>query len=260
MVDEFPFDSKSLGQMRAEGLHAEGFRRVMAAEEEIDAQFLREGMAPMGAFARDEGVDPLADGGCDFRSGASRADPHDADGHGAAGGEMHRSAEGGFESGGDFTSREMICRKFQTDGNALEREERFAVLQTQCLGEPGIVSHGGMGIQRVVDADQRQVVFKGELEFAVVRARDGLNSLPEQAVMDEQEIGFSLHGLVQDREMAIDGGCDLPDGSGVLDLEPVVSEWEIGDLSDGEEVAEIGVDLVKAGHDGRLGIGNASPG
>lgn len=72
MIDEFPGDAEFLLDVGGEGFDAEGLGGVVAAVDEIDADLLGKGVAPVGAFAGDEGVD--AGLGCcsDFRAGASR--------------------------------------------------------------------------------------------------------------------------------------------------------------------------------------------
>src|SRR5438552_11252806 len=61
--------------MRGEGLNAERFGRVMAAEKKIDSQFLRGNRSPMRRFAGNEGVDFLLRDPINFRAGSAGYDP-----------------------------------------------------------------------------------------------------------------------------------------------------------------------------------------
>ena len=57
--------------MRGERFHAEGFGRVMAAEQKIDAEFFGCDGGPVRRLARDERVDPFVRHSINFRTGAA---------------------------------------------------------------------------------------------------------------------------------------------------------------------------------------------
>src|ERR1700704_6452476 len=75
-IDELPGQVESICEMRRERLHPERFRRVMAAEQKVDAKFLRRDRRPMRRFASDESVDALTRDCVDFgaRSAGDKAD------------------------------------------------------------------------------------------------------------------------------------------------------------------------------------------
>lgn len=72
MIHEFPGDAEFLFDVGGEGFDAEGLGGVVAAVDEIDADFFGEGVAPVGAFAGDEGVDAVFGCGGDFGARAAR--------------------------------------------------------------------------------------------------------------------------------------------------------------------------------------------
>jgi len=51
MVQERPGEGELAGEMRGERLHAERLGGVMPSVKHVQAEFLREGVGPMGAFA-----------------------------------------------------------------------------------------------------------------------------------------------------------------------------------------------------------------
>ena len=74
-IDEFPWNSKSLRQMRGECFHAENFRRVMSTQEEIHAELFRGNSSPMRRFTGDERVDFFV---CDPINLRARGSGHNA--------------------------------------------------------------------------------------------------------------------------------------------------------------------------------------
>ena len=71
MIEKFPRHLEFLRQLGRERFDPESLGRVMAAKEEIDAEFLRRDRRPVRRFARDVGVDSLPRGGVDFSAGAA---------------------------------------------------------------------------------------------------------------------------------------------------------------------------------------------
>src|SRR4051795_11256546 len=70
-VDELPRQIEPVRQMRGKGFHPECLRRIMPAEEKIDAELLRCDRGPMRRFARDEGVDAFPRDRINFGAGAA---------------------------------------------------------------------------------------------------------------------------------------------------------------------------------------------
>src|SRR6476661_6392020 len=58
VIDELPRQAELLLKVLSESFDAEGLSGVVTAVEDVDAQFLGEGVAPVRTFARDEGVHP----------------------------------------------------------------------------------------------------------------------------------------------------------------------------------------------------------
>ena len=59
MIEKFPRHLEFLRQLCGERFHAESLGRVVAAKEEIDAEFFRRDRRPVWRFTRDVGIDPL---------------------------------------------------------------------------------------------------------------------------------------------------------------------------------------------------------
>ena len=76
MIQEFPRQLEFPGKMRRQRLHAESFRRVMAAVKDVQSQFFRHRKSPLRPFAGDERVHAFIGGNFQI---AARAAGDDAD-------------------------------------------------------------------------------------------------------------------------------------------------------------------------------------
>ena len=240
MVDELPGDAEFLLDVGGEGFDAEGLGGVVAAVDEIDADFLGEGVAPVRAFAGDEGVDAgLGDGG-DF--GACAAG-HDADfpaGGGTAGAEVDAGAGGGGE-----TLHELIAADFGFDlgavFGALGLHEIAGGFEAEGAGEDGVVAEGGMEIEREVGAVNGESGIERDLDFLEDGAGPGLEAGPEHAVVHDEQIGTCGDGFFDDGQGGIHGGDDLGDFTfAVFELEAVEGVGVVRDLGDAQFGVEVG--------------------
>src|SRR5205085_2259308 len=105
VTDEAPAHAKFFTEMLRERFHAEGFRRVMAAVENIDSKILRHGVSPMRTFTRDESIHSFRCG--DFHFGSRATCNHaDAPANFISARQQFRGSAGGFlESPLQFSAR-----------------------------------------------------------------------------------------------------------------------------------------------------------
>lgn len=130
MIHKFPRDAKLRLNVRRQSLHAKGLRGVMATVNEIDAQFLRERVAPVRSLTGDEGVDACF--GHRAHLGA-RAAGHDADfaAHSRSSrAHMHTRAGGGFETLHEFITADLRL-DLRTVVGALRLHEVTAGFETE---------------------------------------------------------------------------------------------------------------------------------
>src|SRR5262245_8547930 len=100
--------------MCSERFHAEYFRRVMSAQEEVHADFFRRNRGPVRRFACDEGVDSF---GCDpinFRARGSRHNAYRARAFRTETENLYRTTEGLFQFTNEFAALER-CASFDAD-------------------------------------------------------------------------------------------------------------------------------------------------
>ena len=244
VVDEGPGEAEAGFEIGGEGFDAEGLGGVVAAVEDVEAEFLGEGVAPVGAFAGEEGVDAGFGGGGDFGAGAAGGDADAAGGFGATGADVDGAAgEGGVELGGEGFEGDFSFGD-EADGGAFELEETAGGSQVEGAGDAGVVAEGGVDVEGQVGAVEGEAVFEAKADFFVEGAGDGLEAGPEEAVVDEEEIGTGGGGFADDGEGGVDGGGDVGDGdAGGVDLEAVQGGRVVGDVADVEFGVEMGDEI-----------------
>jgi hypothetical protein len=252
MIHKFPRDAELGLDVGGEGFDAEGLGGVVAAVDEIDADFFGEGVAPVGAFAGDEGVDAgLGDGG-DF--GACAAG-HDADfpaGGGATRADMHAGAGGGGEALHEFIAADFGLDLRAVFG-ALGLHEIAAGFEAEGAGEDGVVAEGGMEIEGEVAAVNGESGIERGFDFLEDGAGPGLEAGPEHAVVDDEQIGTCGDGFFDHGQGGIHGGDDLGDFTfAVFELQAVEGVGVVGDLCDAQFGVEMG-DEVGEIHAGQFG-------
>src|SRR5262249_13852815 len=89
-----------------------------------------------------------------------------------------------------------------------------------------------MHIEWQVRAIQGKIVFKSDPQLTAEKCRDGLESVPEQAVVNDEKINAAFRSESQSPGRGIDRCSDFPDLAGVLYLEPVQSVVPVSNLAD----------------------------
>lgn len=79
-------------------------------------------------------------------------------------------------------------------------------------------------------AVEGEVVLDAELDFSEGCAGEREGFSPEEAVVDEEEVGASLDSFADGHFVCVDGGGDACDVAVVLHLEAVVGAGVVGDF------------------------------
>src|SRR5690242_7754237 len=93
MIEKDPRNTELLRNVLGQSFHSESFGGVMAAVEDIQAQFFGERVGPVSAFAGDEGVNSFCGGLLDFITRATSHNPNGLAEIRAAGKEPGRGTE-----------------------------------------------------------------------------------------------------------------------------------------------------------------------
>ncbi len=91
-----------------------------------------------------------------------------------------------------------------------------------------------MGVEREVGGVDGEVGGEGNLEAFALGADEGTGAVPEQPVVDEEEIDTGGGGGAKGMQAGVDGGADAGDGAVVLELEAVVGAGEVGEAGEAE--------------------------
>lgn len=220
VVEELPGEGESLGEELGEGFDAESFGGVVPGVEKVYSEFFGGCVGPMGALARDEGVNALRGDAMDVRAGATGHDAHVAGEHGTTWGEEDVASDSFL----DVVAKDFaVGLDIETKSDRLsgEGEEWGAVFKAEGSGELGIVSESRMGVQREVGAVEGHVGLEEEAEFSVGGTRGRGKSSPEKPVVDDQEVN-ARGGRIGDHSLAgIHGSADAGQAARILDLEAV---------------------------------------
>jgi hypothetical protein len=98
-----------------------------------------------------------------------------------------------------------------------------------------------MDVQWKMRAVNGEIALEAQAEFALAGSGDWHPALPEQAVMDQEEIDSAVDCLNHDRLTGIDGGPDAGNEAPVFHLQTIPSTREVLDFK-GLEV------MVHPGH------------
>jgi hypothetical protein len=250
VVEEGPGDVEFFGEVLGEGLNAEGFGGVVAAVVDVEAEFFGEGIGPVATFAGDEGIDSFGVRFLEFVPCPAGDDSNFLNFCGAARDGFGRGAEGAGEAGFEFGAGECGA-ELEADGLAILVEEKwFGILESERGGELGVVAELRVGIEREVGAVDGEVVFEEEFEEGVAFAGPGMGGAPEEAVVNDEEIGAGGDGFLDGGGGGVDGGGDFGDGAVVLNLEAVDGAGVIGEFGGAEVAVAMGDDGMKRGGNG----------
>lgn len=233
-IDEGPGKAEPIGEVRGEGLDAEGFGRVVTAVEDIDTGVFSGGERPVRTLAGDESVDAFARGDREIGAGATGDHADSTAGVGSAGEQFHGMIEGVSEAVHEIGAADPGARLKAEPGIALMEEGReFA--ESEGAAKQDVVAEFGMGIEGEMSAVDGEVSLEEQSELLVARAGPRMRGGPEEAVVDQEEIGASSGGGLEGGEGGVDGGGDAGDAVVVLDLEAVDGAVPVLELVDAEE-------------------------
>lgn len=211
----------------------------MTGQKEIHAEFLRCGVGPVRALARDERVDAFLRRLLDIRACATTDDTDLAGDHRPPGGQMHAATDHILDAGMEDLAIDLIHHA-EPDGRAVMFQKRNPVpLEIQRIADEDIIPHARMSIQRQVGAVNGETILDGEAQLAVAGAGDGLQTAPEETMMHEQKIGAGFHGHGDGRLAGIHGGRDLGDFTFVFHLQAIHGIRVIPNLIDTEDTVEV---------------------
>src|SRR6266571_3585671 len=196
----------------------------------------------MRPFARDEGVHSFLRRPFQF---LARAAAHHADAPAklrSAGQQLDLAADGPPQPFDQVGAREPRVR-LEAKALVFREKERTKPLQTQRGAEEGVVAEPGMRIEREVRTIDREVVVQQTAEQLVVRPRPGMRPAPEQAVMDDQEVGARVDGEADRRQTRVHRGGDPRDRAPVLDLQSVDGALVIVELARAQEAVAVADDF-----------------
>ncbi len=153
------------------------------------------------------------------------------------------AGEGGVEPGGEGFEGDFSFGD-EADGGAFEFEETAGGSEAEGAGDAGVVAEGGVDVERQVGAVEGEAVVEAEADFFVQGAGDGLEAGPEEAVVDDEQVGAGGGGFADDGEGGVNCGGDLGDGdAGGVDLESVQGGRVVGDVADAEFGGEMGDEI-----------------
>ena len=112
-----------------------------------------------------------------------------------------------------------------------------------------------MDIERKVRAVKREIVSQNPFEHPATSAADGLQSRPEKAVMDNQEIHSVLDRALDSPKRCIHCRADLRDRAGVFHLETVERIRPVLDFTNAQMRICVGNNLRKSRHARHCGEG-----
>lgn len=133
----------------------------------------------------------------------------------------------------------------EADRLAFQLHEGFNGFEAEHLCQEGIIADFGMSIQRQVDTIECDIVLDHVADHFIAPTDPGLEAAPEEAVMDQHEIGFDFAGHPEGIGADIDGGGDSGDFAGVGDLETVYRLGPVFELGDAEKALAMGDNFIE---------------
>ena len=188
IIQEGPGDAEFSGEVGGEGFDAEGFSGVVAAVENIHAEFLRQAVSPVRAFASDESVHAFGGGFCQFATGPARHDAdasaefrptRDHEGDGSDGALKAPGQRGQRELGDSHASQEL----------AFLMEEWSGAPQSEGGAKLHVVAQARMDIKGQMRAVDGEIGFNQAAEQLVAGTGPRCAWRPEEAVMNEEQFG-----------------------------------------------------------------------
>ena len=152
--------------------------------------------------------------------------------------------------GGGKALHEFIAVDFGFDFGTVFRafglHEIAAGLEAEGTSEDGVVAESGMEIEWEVAAVNGESGIERDFDFLEDGAGPGLESGPEHAVVDDEQISACGDGFFDDGQGGIHGGDDLGDFAfAVFELEAVEGVGVVCDLRDAQFGVEMGDEVGK---------------
>src|SRR2546426_7845178 len=188
MVQECPRQLEPIAQMTGQRLDTYRLGGVVPRVEDVQLELFGVKERVVGTLARDEGVETSSGG---LRDHGARSPRHDPDAVHPLRAERQQPRCGARDGG--QLALERVPRDVDlsppADPHAVFLAELAAQRDAKLPCEHCIVANLGMQIEWQVSTVERDVL-RDESRHAPIRApREGLEPTPEQAMMDEQEIG-----------------------------------------------------------------------
>ena len=130
----------------------------MAAKKNIHAQFFRQRVSPVRAFAGDVGVHALGGGLLQIRAGAAGDNADALADFLAAGNHFRRHAGRALQGDGKIVSRNAGPR-FEADGFSVARKKRIQIFQAERRSELSVVAELRMRIEWQVRTINREIIL-----------------------------------------------------------------------------------------------------
>jgi hypothetical protein len=227
--------------MPGESLDAERLGGVVAAVQDVQPEFFGRGVGPVRAFAGDEGVHAFLRR--QFELGAGAACHHaDATACGrAAGQQFDRVPQNPGEALDQCVAR-FACAGLESEPRAAVEEEWFEPAKAEGGAEPGVVAELRMRVERQVGAVEGEIGAEQELHLSEPDPGPGLRGIPEEAVVDQEQVGPNGGGAADGGEAGIDGGGDARDGALVFDLQSIYGAVPILEATGLQQAIAVGND------------------
>jgi hypothetical protein len=251
MVQEDCLDSEVLRKVGRKRPHSPYFSRVMPAEVEIDPTFGGIEIVVVRCFTRDEGVQARRARGIDLAACPARDDPDAPYPFRSARDHPHTAAEYLIEPRGQgFSPHFQLSPEPHLDPSDIP--ERSLDPDTQRSREANVVADNRMNVQgqmRRIHTDVRS----HESSDAVVRSSgQGLQPVPEEAMVDHQEVGPLVDGRVDGDLGRVHGQSDLPDFTLSGELKAVEGVSMVRDFARPEISIEVFGEPVGGDHEGGM--------
>ena len=187
-----------------ERFHAYRFGRVVPCVDNVDTEFFGIEMRMVGALARDERIDPGVPRSLDHRSGTAGDDSDSGSAYGSGADDMRIDVQRLRQSVHKLCSveRKLSCN---ADRLALVVSKAVGIDKTELPRQDRVVSDVRMDVQRDVRRVEGDVALKQGPEPATVTPGDWLKPLPEEPMMDEEEVGLPFEGRVNGGLTRING-------------------------------------------------------
>ena len=174
----------------------------------------------MRPFARDEGIHPGSGDFGDFAAGTSRDQTYFGNEFRAAWANVHGTTDDRPQYIGKMISISRP-RATETDGKSLLIQERLGVLESYCPCEENVISPLRMDVEGKMGRIDGETGIHSDFQLLIKRSCDGLRTLPEHPVVNNQQPWPALGSRLDDRERCVNCGDDSSDVPAIRQLQAV---------------------------------------